>query len=424
MPSTSTPSAPAGQGHVSFSDIVAPLDPEQFLADYWTRKAVLLRVEGRRFDRFCGWDTVNAVLNAEDCVFPKIKMSRSDVAVPTNLFTTSVGGQPLVDPRAVVRLFRDGASFGITGADSHWPPLRPVVDCIHDALLESVNANIYCSPPNTQGFRCHFDLHEVLVLQLAGSKHWKVFRPTIDAPVESWRVEDAEEVLQTEPYIDAVIEEGDVLYVPRGHWHYAVTRDSMSLHVTMGVKCRNGSAFFEWLGGELMQLPVWRRNAPLLNDVAADGRLSPRRSVAEWSHALKQTLVDKLSEPDVFERFLSETIGGLQPIHAIEMPVQGSTQPLPVDRLRFERPAGRRHVIEQTGPAEIVINVAGSDIQLEGVNPVLVGRIFASPSFTLADVLSWVPDVNVDEVTELLSDLVRGGLLIARRIDGEEAATV
>src|SRR5678815_3106850 len=128
---------------VTFADITAPLDPQRFLDEYWTREAVHLRQDGRTFDDHFGWDAINTILNAGDIAFPKIKVSRSDRPVPTEEFTARAGGQRLVDGQAVLNLFQEGASFGITGADSHWAPLRAVVDCVYDGLLESVHTNVY-----------------------------------------------------------------------------------------------------------------------------------------------------------------------------------------------------------------------------------------------------------------------------------------
>jgi ribosomal protein L16 Arg81 hydroxylase len=410
-----TPVSSTGNGRVSFAEITAPMDPQCFLSEFWTREAVLLRADERSFDRYCGWEAVNAILNAGDCVFPMIKVSRRDDAVPPDAFTTgAAGGQRIVDARAVVNLFRDGASFGITGADSHWPPLRSVVDGVRDALLESVNANIYCSPPNVQGFQCHYDLHEVFVLQVEGVKRWRVFRPILEAPIEGWRREDAEEVLQTDPYIDVVLRKGDVLYVPRGHWHYAVAQDSISVHVTLGVSCRKGTTFLDWLAGELSQESTWRRNAPLMGGISVEGDLVRPVGFAEWGNALRRSLVDKLSDATLFERFLRETVTGMQPHRTVEMPLQGISEPLALDRLVFERPGGRRHVIEQSGASDVVITVAGSEIRLEGVSPAVVRRIFASESFTLADIKGCDPAVSDDEVSELLSEFIRAGLLLAR----------
>jgi len=414
MAATMTATTRIGDDRITFADVTAPLLPDDFLSRYWRREAVLLRAPERDFARFCDWNAVNAILNAGDFAFPAIKVSRRDSPVPSESFTTSIGGRPIVDPRAVVNLFRDGASFGITGADSHWPPLRQIVDCFRDALLESVNANVYCSPANTQGFQCHYDLHEVFVLQVEGAKHWRVFQPLTDAPVEGWSREAAEEVLQTEPYVDVVLQKSDVLYVPRGHWHYAVAEDSVSLHVTVGVSCRKGLDFLDWLTGELSHDPAWRQNAPLLGAAAVGTRTSLAERTATWATELRESLAERLSDPTLFDRFLRDTIRGLQPPHAIDLLSQGTPEPVPLDHVVFERPAGRPYVVEQDSSGAVVVSVAGSDIHLERINAIVVAKIFESQSFTLEQVRAWEPTVDVDELSELLTELVRSGLLRTR----------
>ena len=404
-----------GGARLRFADIAAPIGTGEFLSRYWTREGVLLRTAERDFGRFLNWDAVNAILNAGDFAFPAIKMSRRDSPLPTEQYTTNIGGRQVVDSRAVVEGFRDGASFGITGADSHWPPLREVLDCFHDALLESVNANVYCSPANTQGFQCHYDLHEVFVLQIEGTKHWRVFRPFTEAPVEGWTREGAEEALQTEPYIDVVLRKGDVLYVPRGHWHYAVAEDNVSLHVTVGVSCRRGLQFLDWLGTELLQETVWRKNAPLLRSETGDGSAVLRSSrTIEWSRELRTSLVERLSDPTLFERFLRDTIRGIRPLHNVDLVTQGAPELPALDRIVFERPPGRPYLLDEQSPGEVVVSVSGMDIQLEGIKAAVLDRIFSSPSFTLADVRGWDSELNIAEISELLTELVRGGLLLIR----------
>jgi ribosomal protein L16 Arg81 hydroxylase len=414
---TDVTAAQIGGDQIRFADITAPMGPADFLSRCWTREAVLLRNTERDFGHFCGWNAVNAILNAGDFAFPAIKVSHRDQPVAPELFTTNVGGRQIVDSRAVVNFFRDGASFGITGADSHWPPLRLLVDCFNDALSESVHTNIYCSPANTQGFQCHYDLHEVFVLQVEGTKHWRVFRPLTEAPIESWNRQFAEEVLQTEPYLDVLLKKGDVLYVPRGHWHYAVAEDSISLHVTVGVTCRKGLEFLDWLSSELSHDEVWRRNAPLLGAASREIHPSIADATSIWADELKQSLIQRISDPALFNRFLRDTIRAIHPLHTIDVLMQAGPEPVRLDRVVFERPAGRPYFVEQIGPTEVIVSVAGSDIQLEGVNPTVINRIFESSSFTLADVHDWDATANVEEVSDILTELVRSGLLTARPVD-------
>jgi len=392
---------------LAFSRIIAPLDQERFLRDYWTRKAVHLEDPSRTFDDVFGWDALNAVLSARDLTFPKIKVSRNDQPIASEKFTTD----GLVDVQTVLGLFRDGASVGITGADSDWPPLRAVVDGVYDALLESVHTNVYCSPPNTQGFNCHFDLHEVFVLQVEGTKHWRVFKPTVEAPIESWRAKDAPDS-SAMPYLDVVLRKGDVLYVPRGHWHYAVAQDSISIHVTVGVTCHKGAAFMDWLAREAMSDPIWRGNMPPVDAAIGGGAFTLPPDWSAWTDALRRSLAKTLADPDLAEKFCKTMLRGVAPSSPVNVAIQ-TTEALDIDALVFERPMGRRHFIQQDGEA-VTLTSADCDIELETADAGFLANIFAADRFTVDDIRRWRPGADLPEVTELLGELVRSGLLIAR----------
>ncbi|KAK2727283.1 hypothetical protein QYM36_007952 [Artemia franciscana] len=43
-----------------------------------------------------------------------------------------------------------------------------------------VGSNVYITPPGTQGLAPHYDDVEVFILQLEGSKHWKLYKPQVE----------------------------------------------------------------------------------------------------------------------------------------------------------------------------------------------------------------------------------------------------
>jgi hypothetical protein len=247
---------------------------------------------------------------------------------------------------------------------------------------------------------------------MEGTKHWKVFWPTTAAPLHSWRAEDRPDA-STEPYLDVTLKKGDVLYVPRGHWHYAVAQDSISLHVTAGVTCRKGTTFLDWLVGELQDDAVWRRNAPLLSGATPGGAFAAPVGAAEWADELKKSLIEKISAVDVFERFCADTLAGIEPTRHVEMPVLVGPG-CPMDGVIFERPIGRRHLFGIDGDSITAVSVGGCELQLEGVDAGLIRRIFDAGSFTIDDLHRWHPEIAPDEIAELLTELVRSGMLIAR----------
>ena len=43
--------------------------------------------------------------------------------------------------------------------------------------------NAYITPPQSQGFAPHHDVHDVFVLQVSGRKHWTIHAPVVDDPL-------------------------------------------------------------------------------------------------------------------------------------------------------------------------------------------------------------------------------------------------
>lgn len=100
-----------------------------------------------------------------------------------------------------------------------------------------VGANLYLTPPNSQGFAPHYDDIEAFVLQIEGKKRWFLYPPRTEnelLPRESSGNFQQDEI--GSPYFAQTLYPGDLLYFPRGWIHQANTVDnSHSLHVTLSV---------------------------------------------------------------------------------------------------------------------------------------------------------------------------------------------
>ena len=94
--------------------------------------------------------------------------------------------------------------------------------------------NAYYTPRAAQGLPVHHDTHDVFVLQVSGEKRWLVYEPALELPLRNQKY-SAEMGGPGEPVHDLVLRPGDMLYLPRGWLHEALTSDSDSLHLTVGV---------------------------------------------------------------------------------------------------------------------------------------------------------------------------------------------
>ncbi|KAK3250925.1 hypothetical protein CYMTET_39723 [Cymbomonas tetramitiformis] len=100
----------------------------------------------------------------------------------------------------------------------------------------TVGCATYLTPPGTQGFAPHYDDVEVFVLQLEGTKRWRLYeRPDVDTrPAGDTTQQFTEKELG--PCIDDfILHPGEVLYLPRGTVHQAMAQaagGTHSLHIT------------------------------------------------------------------------------------------------------------------------------------------------------------------------------------------------
>ncbi len=154
----------------------------------------------------------------------------------------------MIDANAVIDRYRRGDTVVLQGLQHTDPRLARFVTNLALDLDHPVQVNAYLSPPAEQGLDIHFDYHDVFVIQLSGSKRWRVW-DRLARSVEPIRTQypiakpDASEL--GEPLMEFVLEPGRVLYLPRGYPHAATTTDEPSDHLTVGVIAIGWYRFFK-----------------------------------------------------------------------------------------------------------------------------------------------------------------------------------
>ncbi|XP_057307300.1 ribosomal oxygenase 2-like [Hydractinia symbiolongicarpus] len=101
-----------------------------------------------------------------------------------------------------------------------------------------VGANIYVTPPSSQGLAPHCDDVEIFVLQLEGKKTWKLYKPMVELSRDY--TQDLDEASIGEPFFTETLKPGDLLYFPRGTIYQAKsTDDGPSLHISISTYQQN-----------------------------------------------------------------------------------------------------------------------------------------------------------------------------------------
>jgi ribosomal protein L16 Arg81 hydroxylase len=252
---------------VDFADLIAPLAPERFLADYWGRKPVHIPAPpGSNRQSVIGWERLNQLLGVRGHWTPEhIKLVLNSAPVSTEFYMDEVPGRggvrQLADPAKVETFLAMGASLVADAVQEVAPEIRALTDALGQRLGGLAEANLYCSFQGVQAFASHCDLHEVFAIHCAGEKRWRIYANRAENPLEPLEGEGAQAQIDAAKgpvVMDVTLRPGDLLYIPRGYFHDALASSAESLHLTISVAPHSGRLLFGLLEQMALREPAFR----------------------------------------------------------------------------------------------------------------------------------------------------------------------
>ncbi|MFE0183407.1 JmjC domain-containing protein [Streptomyces olivaceus] len=218
---------------------------------------------------------------------------------PAIYYTDSVSprGQSIsmVNMRSLGRLLGEGATVIMDQANVFDPTMEVACRALQWWSRERVQVNAYLTTNDASGFPLHWDDHDVVIVQLAGEKEWEV-RATSRA-VPMYRDADPNSTPSDEIIWSGLMRTGDVMHIPRGHWHQATRTGSgsgKSLHVTFGITKRTGASWLAWLADWCREREIFRHDLDRWHGTGTDAlaeaaaQLISERPPADFFDAYEQ----------------------------------------------------------------------------------------------------------------------------------------
>jgi hypothetical protein len=221
---------------LTLARLLGNVSSSTFFAEYWGKKPLLLRRGAAGFYR-----NVFSLADIDTLIFAgrfrpgEFRIARADEGI--DLQFRNVENPDAVPPvTTFYRAFDEGNSIVLHGLHLRWPAMAVVTRYLEAACACGVTTNVYLTPPNAQAYPLHYDTHDFFIFQLHGRKQWRVFEESAMAkPVrelgplssEAWSPGPLREEFE--------LDDGDLLYVPRGFGHEVISKDSTSLHLTVGL---------------------------------------------------------------------------------------------------------------------------------------------------------------------------------------------
>ncbi|MEG4283567.1 cupin domain-containing protein [Microcoleus sp. A006_D1] len=377
----------------SLANLLKPYNLKDFLDNNWTNKAVVIKSEGKKdFAHLFSWEKLNYLLNFHELKYPEIRL-----AVEGKVLDESENAN-------LIKLCQSGATLIVNQVHKLIPEIAEFAAEVKADLGYPNQVNAYCSWPEKQGFSSHYDTHEVFILQTDGIKQWYVFADTIKYPLIDQKSSTFPPP-ETPPYLTCTLHPGDVLYIPRGHWHYAVASDEPSLHLTLGIHGKTGIDLLEWLVGELRQQEEWRKSLPL--------RINPD-SIDTSVNNLIAELHRYANSKNLGEEYSSYLDSLAKPVAKYSLPYQAGFNIFPCGiQTKFRIPQFQRvRIRELPDGCGYKIVVGSKEVSLKGVTGKFMDNLFITEFFTGEDVMDWLPDYDWEiDIVPLLSRLVLDGII-------------
>ena len=233
-PRSSRSTEPPGKTRGTLSALVG-VPSSTFYADFWEKALLHATLANGRLP--C-WSTLPTFDSLQQLLRDAEAADAASVIILKDQLPTS-------EYPSAASAYLDGCSVIVNHVEKVCGPIAEMCASLRDDVPHAF-ANLYLTPPLGQAVDAHADDRDVLVVQLAGSKQWRLLgavppAPPIPFPMSHEQVGKAGRPVPESARDRAHAQElelcvGDVLYIPRGWVHEALTgTDAPSLHVTLAI---------------------------------------------------------------------------------------------------------------------------------------------------------------------------------------------
>ena len=388
--------------------VLRPIEMDQFFGDYWEQRPLIVaRNQPDYYADLFSMRDVDYIISSTDLRHPAIRLVKSGSDLPLGLFTADVPWgndvfRSVADVDKVLAEYRRGATIILQALHRSWRPFAHFCRNLEQHFTYPLQTNVYLTPPASQGFAPHYDTHDVFVLQIAGSKHWRIYGspipfPDRSLPSNSVRVEIGP------PLHEFDLQPGDLIYMPRGYIHEGLTSESESLHITVGIPT------FTWFDVFSEALAMCRQDVRFRKSLPVG--FADQNGAGADLQAHFQELIDVFSEnahvEDILNRLADLFITTRLPLLQGQLLELGDVDRVDVQTIVRRRPAAIYRLIADEHSVTLLF--PGKRINFPKYGEPLLRFIVETSEFVAESIPG---DVDIAEKLGLVRRLIREGFLI------------
>lgn len=296
-----------------FEYCIAPVSFATFVEQYWDKEpCVVHRNDPAYFRNLFSLSELDRYVHLIRSDKDPLSIILANVRNPPHA-DKILGPDGNIESHLVMNAYHQGDTVVFMRMHRFWLPLAKMARTWESLFRHRVTANAYLTPPNSQGLDPHYEKHNVVAIQLHGSKTWEVFPARLPCSIVNSHVPPSE---ITSPGRKIQLNAGDVLYLPRGVIHRATASQETSLHLCIFV------TVYRWL--DLLTAAI---------ESAALDEITLRQAIPPGTLLDPQATGHLSAKFDELVRSLPEMLRLRKGIQAAERKFLLEQQPLPDSRI-------------------------------------------------------------------------------------------
>lgn len=388
----------------NFNDILDPIGVAEFEEQYWEKNLLVISRDNPNFyNSLFQIDHVDKVLEVSRPRGGNLRVVKNQEPMLSSKFEQADGSLNL---NQLYAAYADGHTIVINELDQFWQPLKTFCQNMTNFLSHHTAGNMYLTPKNQNALHPHYDTHDVYVLQIHGTKHWRLYdavgaRPLLNSHQPIFKAE------QLRNPKEITLKAGDMMYMPRGIPHEAYTKDESSLHITIGTYPA------QWLDLFQKSLFLLAHNTPELVKALPIGYLNHKNWTPEFTKEFKTT----------FNTILEKVASGAKAVESVGLLMEENRNK------RSPKADGHFRALDRMNTINLDTKLIKRDGVISNVQMIgpfcrisFPGNVIKGPAAIAKAlqfisnakdhfILSDIPSINDKNKIKLAARLIRGGLL-------------
>jgi ribosomal protein L16 Arg81 hydroxylase len=373
------------------------ISADSFKTEYQERLPFIMK--GALETSMVKWSDINDVIARCDVQSENFRLSFPDGNVSKEKYVKSyfhVGDmRRALHKPALYDFMRKGATL-VANHIYNEPVVNDYAKDIAQFTGRQTVTSLYVAFGETDSYRAHWDSRDVFAVQLKGRKRWIVYPPSFDAPLYMHQSKylEHDHPCPEQPYLDFILEEGDVFYIPRGWWHNVTPLGEPTVHLAIGTFPAFATDYVRWIFGKLPD-SIYARTA-----------LENHQQDKDTIKVLSEHISELMNDPQCYQAFIES--------HFSEQVLE--------TRLNLEKLADENQAVLQ-GHVRVRFNVLRSDFSdvylitnigkfsFKDELAELRRFLIEHPLTTVAEILGNFAPASQGEIAELLYLLASKGVI-------------